>query len=119
MTLRSGLRSGSIGLAVLGTVAWSVVAGSVRSQLATAAAAAARAGHAGAAGGAEGAGSIPAQVYHHALSAGFSRGFLVSAGIASLMFVIALIPIRVKRSDLSGPAGPAAAAAAPEPAEAG
>ena len=101
---------GSIGLAVLGTVAWSVVAGSVRSQLATAAAAAARAGHAGAAGGAEGAGSIPAQVYHHALSAGFSRGFLVSAGIASLMFVIALITIRVKRSDLSGPAGPAAAA---------
>src|SRR6202035_5162709 len=61
---------GAIGLAVLGTVAWTVVANSVRSQ----AAAAAKAGHAVQAAG----GHIPAAIYDHALAAGFSRGFLVS-----------------------------------------
>ena len=92
---------GSIGLAVLGTVAWSVVADSVHSQLA----AAARAGHAVTA-----AGGVPASIYHHALSAGFSRGFLVSSAIAGLGFVVALVAIRVKRADLSGGSAPVDAA---------
>ena len=92
---------GSLGLAVLGTVAWTGVADSIRSQVA---AAAARAGHA--AGG-----QLPPAIYHHALAAGFSRGFLISAGIAALAFLVALATIRVRRQDLAG------AGAAPVPAE--
>ena len=85
---------GSIGLAVLGTVAWSAVASSLRSQ----AAAAARAGvHATGARAA----ALQTQIYHHALAAGFSRGYLVSAGVLALAAIIALAMIRVRRQDLS------------------
>jgi predicted MFS family arabinose efflux permease len=63
---------GSIGLAVLGTVAWTVFADRVR-----------------------GAAPVPA-----ALAAGFDRGFLVAAGIALLMLVVAITMIRVRRADL-------------------
>jgi EmrB/QacA subfamily drug resistance transporter len=63
---------GSIGLAVLGTVAWTAVANSARTQATHAAAAAARAGHPG--------GPLFAGIYRHALATGFARGFLVSAG---------------------------------------
>jgi EmrB/QacA subfamily drug resistance transporter len=89
---------GSIGLAVLGTVGWTAVAGSIRSQLAAAGAAAARAGHPlhGPARG-----QIPAPILHHALAYGFGRAFLVSAGIALLAFVVALT-LRVRREDLAG-----------------
>ena len=38
----------------------------------------------------------------HAFSAGFSKGYLVSAGIALLALIITLVAIRVKREDLSG-----------------
>ena len=65
---------GSIGLAVLGTVAWSAVASSLR------------------AGAAQG----------HALAYGFSRGFVVSAAIALLTAVVALVMLRVRRGDLAG-----------------
>jgi hypothetical protein len=85
---------GAIGLAVLGTVAWTVVSNSVHSQVT----AAARAGHAVHAAG----GRIPLAIYNHALATGFSRGFLVSAGIAVLGLVIALAAIRVKKEDLAG-----------------
>jgi hypothetical protein len=89
---------GSIGLAVVGTVAWSAVAGSLRSQ----AAAAAKAGvHVSGAR----ASALRTQVYHHALATGFSRGFVVSAGILALAVIIALVVVRVSRQDLSG-AGP-------------
>ena len=57
---------GSIGLAILGTVAWTVVADSMR---------AAAAGGAGPDG--------RAAVYTHALAAGFDRAFLVAAGIGA------------------------------------
>jgi len=63
---------GSIGLAVLGTVAWTVFADRVR-----------------------GAAPVPA-----ALAAGFDRGFLVAAGIALLMLVVAITMIRVRRAGL-------------------
>ena len=93
---------GSIGLAVLGTVAWSAVANSVRSQMVTAthaAAAAAKTGHplthAKAA-------ALQTSIYHHALSVGFSHGYLVSAGIAFLGLVITVLAIRVRREDLAG-----------------
>ncbi|HEY1919247.1 MAG TPA: MFS transporter [Streptosporangiaceae bacterium] len=65
---------GSIGLAVLGTVAWTVVANSA---------------HAGAA-------------YRHALAVGFDRAFLVAAAIAVLIFFITVTTIRVRRADLAG-----------------
>jgi EmrB/QacA subfamily drug resistance transporter len=112
---------GSLGLAVLGTVAWTVVANSTHSQLAAMAAAASRAGHAvhAAAGGAAGSRVVPEPVFHHALAVGFSRGFLVSSGIALLAFVVALIAIRVKRSDLSGAESPASPIPAVEPAQPG
>ena len=48
---------------------------------------------------------------------GFSRGFLVSAGISLLGFFVALVAIRTKRSDLAGvqlpgmPGGPSSPAA--------
>jgi MFS family permease len=71
---------GSIGLAVLGTVAWSAVAGSLRARAA----------------------ALQTQIHHHALAAGFSRGFLVSAGIIALILIISLAVIRVRRQDLAG-----------------
>jgi hypothetical protein len=102
---------GSIGLAVLGTVAWSAVASNLRS----AAAAAAKAGvHRSAANAA----ALHTQIDHHALAAGFSRGFAVSAGILALAMLIALVVVRVRRQDLSG-AGtePAGQTSAPNPAQ--
>jgi hypothetical protein len=42
------------------------------------------------------------QVSGHALAAGFSRGFEVSAAIMVLALVVAVIMIRVTRQDLAG-----------------
>jgi hypothetical protein len=70
---------GSIGLAVVGTVAWSAVASSLRSQAA----------------------ALQTRMYHHALATRFSRGYLVSAGILALAAIIALSVIRIRRQDLS------------------
>ena len=94
---------GSIGLAVLGTVAWSAVASSLRSQAAAAASAGVHATGARAA-------ALQARMYDHALATGFSRGYLVSAGILVLAAIIALAVIRVRRQDLSG-ADPTSASA--------
>jgi EmrB/QacA subfamily drug resistance transporter len=105
---------GAIGLALLGTVAWTTVANSVRTQVGQAGAAAAKAGTA-----------PPASIYDHALTVGFSRAFLVAAGIGLLALLIAIATIRVRRQELSGAvpapqeAEPQAAArqpVAPEPA---
>jgi hypothetical protein len=62
---------------VLGTVAWTVVAGRARGQASAAA-------------------------YRHALAAGFDRAFLVAAAIAVLTVVVAITTIRLRRADLSG-----------------
>jgi EmrB/QacA subfamily drug resistance transporter len=86
---------GSIGLAILGTIAWSAVASSLRSQ----AAVAARAGQH--VTGAKAA-ALQKAITDHALATGFSKGFLVSAGIAVLALVITLVAIRVTRQDLAG-----------------
>jgi EmrB/QacA subfamily drug resistance transporter len=73
--LNAGRQVGAaVGLAVLGTVAWTVAAHGAR-------------GHA---------------AYQHALAAGFDRAFLVAAGIAVLVLVIAIALIRIRRTDLSG-----------------
>jgi hypothetical protein len=95
-----------------------VVANSIHAQVGAAAAAAAKAGqpiHAAAGG------HLPAAIYDHALSVGFSRGFLVSSGIALLGFLVTVVMIRIKRSDLAGAQDTlalATAEAAAEPAEA-
>jgi predicted MFS family arabinose efflux permease len=97
---------GSIGLAILGTVAWTVVANTARHS-AAAAAAAARAGHplAGTAAQARTA------IYDHALSVGFARGFEVSAAIMLIALIVTIAAVRVSRADLAGaqaaPASPA------------
>jgi len=45
-------------------------------------------------------------VYQHALTTGFSRAFLVAAGIALLSPAITTAAIRVRRTDLTGPLHP-------------
>jgi hypothetical protein len=86
---------GSIGLAVVGTVAWSAVASSLQSQ----AAAAARAGlHPSGASAA----LLQTQIYHHAVATGFSRGYLVSGSVLALILIIAVFMMRLTRADLSG-----------------
>jgi EmrB/QacA subfamily drug resistance transporter len=87
---------GSIGLAILGTVAWSAVANSIHSQVAAAARHAT--GHLSAAAQSAAARAIT----DHAYSVGFSKGYLVSAGIAVLGLLITVLAIRVTREDLSG-----------------
>ena len=93
---------GAIGLALLGTVAWTAVANSVRTQVA----AAAKAGQPLPKPGSP----PPASIYDHALTVGFSRAFAVAAGIALLALLIAIATIRVRRQELAG--------AAPEPQQA-
>ncbi len=87
---------GSIGLAILGTVAWSAVATSIHSQVA--AAAKHVAGHLSAAQQA----AATRVITDHAYSVGFSKGYVVSAGIALLGLVITVLAIRVKKDDLAG-----------------
>jgi len=82
--LNAGRQVGaSIGLAVLGTVAWTVIADGARAHAAAARTASRQA------------------AYQHALAAGFDRAFLVASGIALLILVIAIAAIRVRRADLS------------------
>ncbi len=102
---------GAIGLAALGTVAWTAVANSARSQVAHAAAAAAKAGHALQV---KPGGQLPASIYHQALATGITRGFLVASGIALAAFVIAVLTIRVKRADMAGATPQASLAVTPE-----
>jgi hypothetical protein len=85
---------GAIGLALLGTVAWTTVADSVRTQVAHAAAAGLPLPKPGA--------PLPTSIYDYALTVGFSRGFLVAAGIGLLGLLVAIATIRVRRQDLSG-----------------
>src|SRR5262245_39057294 len=78
--------------AVLGTVAWTVVANSMHAHAARTAAATSQSAHQG--------GRLAATVYQHALTTGFSRAFLVAAGIAPVE------PGHHDRSDQSAPHRP-------------
>jgi hypothetical protein len=63
--------------------------------------------------------ALQTRIYHHALATGFSRGYLISAGILALILVIALAVIRIRRQDLSGAdpmSEPAGDASSPNPA---
>jgi EmrB/QacA subfamily drug resistance transporter len=95
---------GAIGLAILGTVAWTVVANTAHSSAAaakSAAIAAAKAGHPLHLTAAQ-AKAAQSGLYDHALAVGFSRGFIVSAGIMVLALLVAIAAIRVTRQDLAG-----------------
>jgi predicted MFS family arabinose efflux permease len=86
---------GAIGLAVFGTIAWTVVANSIRAGAVHATTAADRAGHS----------ARPSQagltaIYHNALAAGFSRAFLAAAAAMLLALIITVVTIRIKRADL-------------------
>ena len=80
---------GSIGLAILGTVAWSAVASSTKTAIA-------------ATGGAHLSPAGQTALANHALAYGFGRGYLVSALISFLAVIVALAMIRVKREDMAG-----------------
>jgi hypothetical protein len=80
---------GSIGLAILGTVAWSAVASNTKSAI--------TATH-----GAHLSTSAMTALSNHALAFGFGRGYEVSALISFLAVIIALAMIRVKREDMAG-----------------
>jgi EmrB/QacA subfamily drug resistance transporter len=95
---------GSIGLAILGTVAWTVVADTATSSVAAAKATAARAaasGHVIKPTAAEVA-AVKKAIMDHSLAVGFSGGFEVSAGIMLLALIVAIVMIRVTRQDLAG-----------------
>ena len=77
---------GSMGLAVLGTVAWTVVANQFH---------------------------VHAQPLH-AYASGFARGLLADSGVALLTLIVTVVAIRVKASDLSGAPQPEPAVHAAE-----
>ena len=79
---------GSIGLAILGTVARSAVASNLRSHTAWAATAATAAGHPLTA-------ATQKQITGHALATGSAQAFLVCAAIGLLALIISLAVIRV------------------------
>jgi hypothetical protein len=86
---------GSIGLAVLGTAAWTVAADSARTQAARTPTIATQAGRSAGLGG-----QLPTVIYQHALAAGFGRAFLAAAGIMLAAMVIAIAGIH---ADIRGP----------------
>lgn len=85
---RGPLVGGSVGLAALGTVAWTTAAHQI---------------HVTRPGGA-------AATYRYALATGFDRAFLAAAGVALAILILAVALIRVRAT---GPAGQALPAAPP------
>jgi predicted MFS family arabinose efflux permease len=89
---------GSIGLAAIGTIAWTSVANSVQEHMAAGGAAAA--GAAGAA--AQSAGGVPTPILHQALTDGFSTGLMIAGFVTLSAFVVAIVttwtPGRVRLS---------------------
>jgi EmrB/QacA subfamily drug resistance transporter len=78
---------GSIGLAVLATVAFTTAAHTARA----AAGLQTRPGHA-----------VLTGIYHHALATGFARGVLAAAAIMLLALIITAATIRIRKADLAG-----------------
>ena len=86
---------GSIGLAVLGTAAWTVAADSARTRAPRTPTMATQAGQSAGLGG-----QLPTVIYQHALAVGFGRAFLAAAGIMMAAMVIAIARIH---ADIRGP----------------
>jgi len=82
---------GSIGLAVLGTIAFTAAARAMTAARPGHAALPARPGHE----------ALPG-IYRHALATGFAHGFLVAAGMMLLALIITIAMIRVRKADLAG-----------------
>ena len=83
---------GAVGLAVIGSLAWSVVNRHVRDSLSHVAAGHTLAGHAAAGPG--------TPIYDHALSSGVTTALTIGAGATALALIVTLIAIRVRREDL-------------------
>jgi EmrB/QacA subfamily drug resistance transporter len=82
---------GSIGLAVLSTVAFTAAARAMTGARAGHAALRARPSHEALTG-----------IYHHALATGFARGLLAAAAIMLLALLITAATIRIRKADLVG-----------------
>jgi hypothetical protein len=93
---------GAVGLAVIGSVAWTVVNRHVRDSLSHVAAGHHLAGHAAAGHAAAGhaAAGPGSPIYHHALSSGVTTALTMGAGATVLALIVTLIAIRVRREDL-------------------
>jgi hypothetical protein len=83
---------GAVGLAVIGSVAWTVVNRHVKDSLSHIAAGHNFAGHAAAGPG--------SPIYDHALSSGVTTALTMGAGATVLALIVTLIAIRVRREDL-------------------
>jgi EmrB/QacA subfamily drug resistance transporter len=77
---------GALGLAAIGTIAWTSVGNSVASQMAAGAASTGTA--------AATVSGVPANVYGHALTVGFSNGLLVAASVIYAAFFVGLMTTR-------------------------
>ncbi len=107
---------GAVGLAVIGSIAWTVVNNQVKNSLRRIAAGPAIAGHAvtghavtghAVTGHAVTGHAVTGQgglIYHHALSSGVTTALSIGAGATVLALVVTLVAIRVRRQDL--PASP-------------
>ena len=83
---------GSIGLAAIGTIAWTSVSNTVRDSMAAAAASGAAQGAGGSAAGAgEGAAGVPQAILFHGLTVGFSTGLVIAGVVALSGFVVAVV----------------------------
>jgi len=76
---------GSIGLGVLGTIAWSRVSSSVKEQLHRMPGRATGPHH----------GPLPAAVRNHALAEGFARGLTIGAAVLAVAFAVSLVAVRM------------------------
>ncbi len=96
---------GAIGLAAIGTIAWTSVAHSVTSQMAAGAALAGSAAGGKTATGSAASSSpmahVPVGVLYHAFTAGFSTAFRVAAVVVLAGFVVALVTTWTSRWRLS------------------
>ncbi len=82
---------GAVGLAVIGSVAWTVVNRHVRDSLSQVAAGHNLAGHAT---------GPSSPIYDHALSSGITIALTLGAGATVLALIVTVIAIRVRREDL-------------------
>jgi EmrB/QacA subfamily drug resistance transporter len=82
---------GSIGLAAIGTIAWTSVAHTVRDSMATAAASGGAAAAGGAQAGGTGVASVPPAILYHGLTVGFSTGLMIAGFVALSGFFVAIV----------------------------
>jgi len=82
---------GAVGLAVIGSVAWTIVNNHVKNSLAHVPAGHASTAHTALSGN---------PIYHHALTAGVQAALTIGAAATVLALIVTLVAIRVRREDL-------------------